>query len=463
MKRFFCLILALTAVMALVSCSCFRNEEKYAYDDMSEYIKLPNFRSQTFEIKEDAIKQAIGTYLMQYASEYAVRRGDRINVDIKFFKLTDPEIDLKGEEITELFQDDIWLENVATPRDDGSYQISYQIENGIIGSKLKATINKQFTLADDFFIEEYRGQKLFVDITVNNRTCELGDVLIASYKGYHIDENDKIVQENGKDKIFDESTSASFYIGSHLAIDGFEQGLIDMSVGVEKDIFATFPETYESAPELAGKRVMFRTTVKSLFIAPVYDDDFVQKYFPAFKTVQEFEDGLRHEYVLSQIYEYISENAQIISYPKAEYKAAERQLEEIEGTWAEQYKMTLDEYIEAEYNMTRDAYIKSNMKTEMIFYALRNEIGASVIPTDSEIEAEKTTAIAYYKNYYISEEKMTENAAATAAKEFVENLGESYFYENVLYNKVDDVITDLVKTTTIPAEKTDYIFDPQIK
>ena len=462
-KRLICLILVIASLLALASCSCFRNDEKYAYDDMSKYIKLPNFRDHKFEIDEDSIKQAIGTYLMQYASEYTVTRGDKINVDIRFYKLKDPTVDIKGDEITELFMDDVWLNNVATPLAEGGYQVSYQIENAILGAKLKAIVNKQFTMADDFFAEEYRGEKLFVDITVNNRECQLGDVITASYKGYHIDENDKIVIENGKEKIFDESDSSSFYIGSHLAIEDFEKGLLGMTVGVEKEIYATFPTDYEASSDLAGKKVLFKVTIKSFFKAPTYDNEFVSKYFSAFKDTTEFEEGLRKEYLLSKIYDYISDNAQIISYPKAEYKAAEKQLKDIEGTWVQNYGMTLDKYILTTYGMTRDEYIKSNMKTEMIFYALRNEIGSSVIPSKTEIAAEKESMIKYYKDYYINNEKLTENAASTTAVEFVETLGEAYIYENVLYNKIDEVITGLVESVSVPAERTDYVFDAQVQ
>ena len=463
MKRILSFVLIAVTIFALVSCSCFRSEEKYGYDDMTKYIRLPNFRAHKFEIKEDSIKQAIGTYLMQYASEYTVKRGDKINVDIKFYALKDPEVDIKGDEITELFMDDVWLNNVATPLADGGYQVSYQIENAILGSKIKSTVNKQFTMADDFFAEEYRGQKLFVDITVNNRECQLGDVLIASYKGYHIDENDAIVKEDGKEKIFDESDSTSFYIGSHLAIEDFEQGLIGMTVGVEKDIYATFPEDYEADKTLAGKKVLFKVTIKTFYTASTYDDAFVTKYFTSFKNTAEFEEGLRKEYLLSLIYEYISSNAKILSYPKAEYKAAANQLEAIEDTWVQSYGMTLDKYILTTYNMTRDEYIKSNMKTEMIFYALRNEIGSSVIPTKTELSKEKDGLISYYKDYYINNDKMTENAASTAALEFVNNLGESYIYEQVLYGKIDDVITDMVEFSTVAPEHTDYIFDAQVQ
>ena len=461
-KRIICFVLAILSLLAVCSCSCVRGNSKYDYDDLTEYIKLPNYKSHEFSLDEDDIKLAIGTYLMQYSSEYTIKRGDRVNVDIKFYKLQAPGVSIKGEEITELFQDDIWLDNVATPNADGKYQISYQIENGIIGSKISSSpINKQYTLADDFFVEEYRGTEVFVDITVNNKEAERGDVVMASYTGYYINDDGSIVQEDGKDKTFDTSDSSIFYIGSHLAIDDFEEGLIGASVGVEKDIYATFPEDYEPVADLAGKRVLFRAKVKTFYTAPKYNDAFVQTYFVGFETTKEFEEALKKEYTLTLVYEYISENAQVIEYPKAEYKAAEKQLFEIEGAFASNMNTTLDKYIESTYGMTRDEYIKSNMKTEMIFYSLRNMIGDSIEPTEAEMSAAKDNLIADYKNQYMQNDGLTESVALSSAKEMVEALGESYIYENVLYTKIDDVIPTQVSVTLDPADYTDYVFDAQ--
>ncbi len=459
MKKIICIALVLITAFTVCACSCVRGDSKYDYEDMTEYIKLPNYKAHSYSVEVDSLKLAVGTYLMQYSSEYTVKRGDKICVDLNFFEILDPVVDRKGNEITELKADDLWLENVATPTVGGGYQISYLVENNMIGLKIgAAAITRKLTLPDDFYKEEYRGKEIFVDIKVNNVTVDVGDVLLASYKGYYVDDDGKIVQENGKDKTFDESDSSSFYVGANLAIDEFEQGLIGMTIGVEKDIYATFPDEYEPAPDLAGKRVMFRVKVKSLYTPPVYNDAFVKTYFSGIETVADFEEKLKTEYVLSLVYDYISDNAHVIEYPKAEYKAALKQLVEIEGVFAANMNVTLDKYIEQEYGMTRDAYVKSNMKTEMIFYSLRNMIGDSVIPTEAELKAERDALIAYYKNSYMKNDGLTETVATTKAKDFVDALGEAYVYEQVLYGKIDKIIPTQVEIEVIPATKS-YVFD----
>ena len=125
--------------------------------------------------------------------------------------------------------------------------------------------------------------------------------------------------------------------------------------------------------------------------------------------------------------------------------------------------MTLDSYIQKTYNMTRDAYIKSNMKTEMIFYSLRNLIGDAVEPTENELAIAKDNLIAQYKNEYMQTDGLTESAALAAAREIVDALGESYLYEQVLYTKIDDIIPSQVTVEFVPAVYDNYVFDAQVK
>ena len=108
--------------------------------------------------------------------------------------------------------------------------------------------------------------------------------------------------------------------------------------------------------------------------------------------------------------------------------------------------------------MTIDQYIKSNMKTEMIFYYLRDLIGASAIPTETELTAMKESLVKSYKNQYMQNEGLTESQAIVKANEYVEALGDTYVYEQVMYGKLDDIIAKQVKTKLIPSTK-DYIFD----
>lgn len=66
-------------------------------------------------------------------------------------------------------------------------------------------------------------------------------------------------------------------IGSGAFIPGFEEQMVGMTVGEEKDLNVTFPEKYH-AENLAGKNAVFHVKVNSITKTelPELDDDFAQ-------------------------------------------------------------------------------------------------------------------------------------------------------------------------------------------
>lgn len=84
-------------------------------------------------------------------------------------------------------------------------------------------------------------------------------------------------------------------IGSGQFIPGFEEQLIGMKVGEEKDIDVTFPENYGS-PDLAGKAVVFNVKIKSLKerMLPELDDEFA-KDVSEFGTLAELKADIREK------------------------------------------------------------------------------------------------------------------------------------------------------------------------
>ena len=68
-------------------------------------------------------------------------------------------------------------------------------------------------------------------------------------------------------------------LGSNSFIPGFEDGLLKVKAGEEKDVEVTFPENYQ-APNLAGKKAVFTCTIKEVRApkAPEIDDDLAKKF-----------------------------------------------------------------------------------------------------------------------------------------------------------------------------------------
>ncbi|MBM7660633.1 trigger factor [Bacillus mesophilus] len=98
-------------------------------------------------------------------------------------------------------------------------------------------------------------------------TVEDGDTAVIDFEGFV----DGVAFEGGKGENY------SLAIGSGSFIPGFEEQLIGLPAGGEKDVEVTFPEEYHSE-ELAGKPATFKVKVHEIKAKelPVLDDEFAK-------------------------------------------------------------------------------------------------------------------------------------------------------------------------------------------
>ena len=448
-KRIICLLL--TALMTMPLVACFKKEEPDKYDyNMSNYITLPSdYKTHSIDLEIDSMQAAIDTYLVEAVREvgdqyqYKVSRGDDIYVDISVYKEQiipveggDP-IKKRGDKIESLSKTNYLIEDL------GKSPLPYAVEVDIINGnlKIKDILERRYSYdkLEDFAPSEYEGQNLYFVIKIMNKKVELGDVVSVSYKGYHIDANgEKLKDDAGKEKApFDTSDGAYFFPGSKLAIDDFENSLVGLLINEFYTFTATFPDDY-SDESFRGKKVLFEATVKGIYTPPIYNNSFIKTWFPDYNTTTEFEASLKKEFIMAQMYDYVLMNSVIKDYPSREYDEHKKSIEDASASFEQYYGYSFDEYIKKAYNMTRDEYIKSQMKTELVYYALSKE--NDLVPTDAMLTNEKANLISYYKNLYMQQQALDENTALKTATEFVDNLGESYIYENVMYNMVEDFL-----------------------
>ena len=90
-------------------------------------------------------------------------------------------------------------------------------------------------------------------VTKEKGKVEDGDVAIIDFEGF----KDGKAFDGGKGENY------SLEIGSHTFIPGFEEQVIGMKVGEEKDLDLTFPEDY-GAKDLAGAKVVFKVKVNEI-------------------------------------------------------------------------------------------------------------------------------------------------------------------------------------------------------
>ena len=119
-------------------------------------------------------------------------------------------------------------------------------------------------------------------ITVD-RPAEEGDTAVIDYEGF----DNGVPFEGGKDE------GHELRLGSHSFIPGFEEQVIGMAAGEEKDIELTFPEDYH-AKELAGKPVVFKVKVHEVKQTQVPEkDDDLAKDISEFDTLEELRADIR--------------------------------------------------------------------------------------------------------------------------------------------------------------------------
>ena len=116
-------------------------------------------------------------------------------------------------------------------------------------------------------------------ISTVERPAQEGDTAVIDFEGF----KDGVAFDGGKGEGYE------LKLGSHSFIPGFEEQVVGMSAGEEKDINVTFPEDYH-ASDLAGAPVIFKVKVHEVkeTVVPEKDDEFV-------KDVSEFDtmDELR--------------------------------------------------------------------------------------------------------------------------------------------------------------------------
>ncbi len=110
--------------------------------------------------------------------------------------------------------------------------------------------------------------KSYTELVIKEEgAVENGDVAVIDFEGF----KDGVAFEGGKGENY------SLEIGSHSFIPGFEEGIIGMKKGEEKDLTLTFPEEYQEK-SLAGQEVVFKVKVNEIKTkeVPELDKDFFE-------------------------------------------------------------------------------------------------------------------------------------------------------------------------------------------
>ena len=155
-----------------------------------------------------------------------------------------------------------------------------------LGEYKGVEVKKEHTLVteDDVNAEiEKERNKQAAEVSVYDRAVAEGDTVNLDYSG----SVDGVKFAGGT------AEGQTLKIGSHTFIPGFEEQMVGMNIGEEKDLNVTFPTEYH-APDLAGKEAVFHVKVNSITETqlPALDDDFA-KDISEFDTLDAYKADVR--------------------------------------------------------------------------------------------------------------------------------------------------------------------------
>ena len=359
-----------------------------AYDKaakkVAQKVNIPGFRKGKAPLK--VLERAVGKdYILQEAGEAIISETlpkalEEQNIDI----VARPEIeDMK----LELGQDVVYKAAV-TPKPEvelGEYKgiqiekFSTEVSDEDVQQQLVSMLDRQ---ADMVEAEE-------------GAAVENGNFITLDFKGTV----DGVAFQGGESKDY------PLEVGSNSFIPGFEEQLVGMKVGEEKDVNVTFPEEYH-AEELKGKPAVFKCTVKSIKrkVLPALDDEFAKKA-STFQTLDELKADIR-----SNLEKTAESKAESEKREEAIKQATENATVEVPEVMVEhrinimiqelamrleQQGMKLEMYLQyagTDINKLRETYrdtAAANVKTDLVLEAVAKAEGIKVETEelDAEVEA----------------------------------------------------------------------------
>ncbi len=122
-------------------------------------------------------------------------------------------------------------------------------------------------------------------VEITDRAVQDGDVVTLDFEGF----KDGVPFEGGKGENYE------LTIGSKTFVDTFEEQLVGLNIGEEKEVNVTFPENYGQA-DLAGQPALFKAKINAIKLKelPALDDEFA-KDVSEFETLEEYKAKIKEE------------------------------------------------------------------------------------------------------------------------------------------------------------------------
>lgn len=242
-----------------------------AFRKNSGKIKMPGFRNG--KVPRNVIEKTYGesVFFDEAFNIVAEKEYTAAIVENKLEVVSHPEVNIDeiGKDKDLVFTIEVYTKPEAKLKQYKGLEIE----------KVNTEVTEQDVKAE---LENIRAKNARL-INKEDGAVENGDIANIDFEGFL----DGVAFEGGKAEKYD------LEIGSGSFIPGFEEQLVGMKVGEEKDITTTFPENYGNA-QLAGKETIFKIKVHEIKKKelPELDDEFA-KDVSEFDTLEEYTKSVK--------------------------------------------------------------------------------------------------------------------------------------------------------------------------
>lgn len=244
-----------------------------AFKKNAKYFKVPGFRNG--KVPRNIVEKVYGEgVLYETVIEDTVDAEYRKAVEENNLEVVSrPEMDVK-----QIGKDKDFIYTVTLYVKPEAKVSKYK---GLEIEKVDAKVTKKDIEAE---LESVRNKNANV-VSVDNRDLKQNDISTIDFEGFV----DGVAFEGGKGENFE------LTIGTGQFIPGFEDQLVGMQIGEEREIQVTFPTEYH-AENLAGKPATFKVKLISIKekVLPELDDEFA-KDVSEFETLEEYKKDLEEK------------------------------------------------------------------------------------------------------------------------------------------------------------------------
>ena len=228
-----------------------KNAQEKALEKLAKNVKIDGFRQGKAPMK--MVRSRLGkAAILEEATDVVLKKSyAAILLDNNIQPVGQPQVQI--DELTE----DVLKVTVTAPV---APEVTLGQYKGLEVKKGTVKVTKKEIEAE---LANYQNQ--FAELVIKEEgTVENGDTAVIDFEGF----KDGVAFEGGK------AENHSLEIGSGSFIPGFEEQVVGMKVGEEKEIHVTFPEEYQSA-ELAGQEAVFKVKVHEIKtkVLPDIDDE----------------------------------------------------------------------------------------------------------------------------------------------------------------------------------------------